>query len=76
MQEEFREYYKMIGLKVAYYRKLRGLTQEQLAEIMGVATSFLGQIEAVNIPKAISLDTLFRLSKALEIPPHKLLEFT
>ncbi len=76
MQEEFREYYKMIGLKVAYYRKMRGLTQEQLAEVMGVGTSFLGQIEAVNIPKAISLDTLFRLSKALEVAPHKLLEFT
>jgi len=75
-QDEFKEYYKMIGLKVAYYRKLKGLTQEQLAEIMGVGTSFLGQIEAVNINKAISLDTLFRISKALEIPPHKLLDFT
>ena len=75
MQDEFREYYKMIGLKVAYYRNLKGLTQEQLAERMGVGTSFIGQIEAVNIAKAISLDTLFPLSKALEIPPKKLLDF-
>lgn len=73
--EEFREYYKMIGLKVAYYRKLKGYTQEQLAEVLGVDTSFIGQIEAVNIYKAISLDTLFRISKALNIPPHRLLEF-
>lgn len=51
------------------------MTQEQLAERMGVGTSFIGQIEAVNIAKAISLDTLFRLSKALEIPPKKLLGF-
>jgi len=75
MQEEFRGYYKMIGLKVAYYRKMRGMTQEQLAEQMGVGTSFIGQIEAVNIAKAISLDTLFRISKALDIPPHKFLDF-
>ena len=75
MLDEFSEYYKMIGLKVAYYRKLKGLTQEQLAERMGVGTSFIGQIEAVNIAKAISLDTLFRISKALEIPPTKLLDF-
>ncbi len=75
MQDEFREYYKMIGLKVAYYRKRKGLTQEQLAESMGVGTSFIGQIEAVNIAKAISLDTLFRISKALDIPPYKLLDF-
>ena len=75
MQPEFREYYKMLGLKVAYYRKLRGLTQEQLAERMGVDTSFIGQIEAVNIAKAISLDTLFRISGALSVPPHKFLDF-
>lgn len=76
VQDEFKDYYKMIGLKVAYYRKLKGLTQEQLAEIMGVGTSFLGQIEAVNIAKSISLDTLFRISKALDVPPHKFLDFT
>ncbi|MBE6931797.1 MAG: helix-turn-helix transcriptional regulator [Ruminococcaceae bacterium] len=75
MRDEFRAYYKMVGLKVAYYRKVKGLTQEQLAEIMGVGTSFIGQIEAVNIDKSISLETLFRISKALEIPPHKFLEF-
>lgn len=75
MQDEFREYYKMIGLKVAYYRKLRGLTQEKLAERMGVDTSFIGQIEAVNIYKAISLDTLFRISKALDTPPHLFMKF-
>ena len=49
MQDEFKDYYKMIGLKVAYYRKLNGMTQEQLTEHMGVGTSFIGQIEAVNI---------------------------
>lgn len=75
MRDEFRAYYRMVGLKVAYYRKVKGLTQEQLAEIMGVGTSFIGQIEAVNIDKSISLETLFRISKALEIPPHKFLEF-
>lgn len=75
MRDEFKEYYKMIGLKVAYYRKLNGLTQENLADIMGVDTSFIGQIEAVNIHKAISLDTLFRISKALDTPPNKFLDF-
>lgn len=42
---------------------------------MGVGTSFIGQIEAVNIMKPISLDTLFRISKALDTPPHKFLDF-
>ena len=75
MRDEFTEYYKMLGLKVAYYRKLRGLTQEKLADLMNVDTAFIGQIEAVNIKKAISLDTLFRISKVLDVPPHKFLMF-
>lgn len=76
MRNEFSEYYKMVGLKVAYYRKLNGLTQERLAELMDVDTSFIGQIEAVNVEKSISLTTLFRISKVLNVPPHKFLEFT
>ena len=75
MKTEFRENYIKIGLKVSYYRKLKSLTQEQLAEILNCGVSFIGQIEAPNIYKAISLDTLFRIAKALEIPPYKLLNF-
>ena len=74
MKEEFSENYINIGLKVSYFRKRSGLTQEQLAEKMGVGTSFIGQIEAPNILKSISLDTLFRIAKTLDVPPHKFLE--
>jgi transcriptional regulator with XRE-family HTH domain len=73
MVEEFSEYYINIGLKVSYFRKKAGLTQEQLSDVMGVSTSFIGQIEAPNIVKAISLDTLFRIAKALDVPPYKFL---
>jgi len=34
MLEEFVEYYINIGLKVSYFRKKAGLTQEQLGEVM------------------------------------------
>lgn len=73
MNDEFSEYYINIGLKVSYFRKKTGMTQEQLAEKMNVATSFIGQIEAPNIVKAISLDTLFRIAKALDVEPYKFL---
>lgn len=72
---EFKEDYIKIGLKISYYRKLKSLTQEQLAELLGCGVSFIGQIEAPNIYKAISLDTLFRIAKALESPAYKLLYF-
>lgn len=73
MVDEFAEYYINIGLKVSYFRKRAGLTQEQLGDIMGVGTSFIGQIEAPNIVKTLSLDTLFRIAKALDVPPYKFL---
>ena len=65
MKYEFEQEYKQIGLKIAYYRKLKGLTQERLAEEMGVATSYIGQIEAAGMYKPISLTTLLRIARAL-----------
>lgn len=75
MKAEYKDNYIKIGLKIAYYRKLKSLTQEQLAEMLDCGVSFIGQIEAPNIYKAISLDTLFRIAEALEISPYKLLYF-
>ncbi len=75
MKAEFKDNYIKMGLKISYYRKLKSLTQEQLADILGCTTSYIGQIEAPNMYKAISLDTLFKIAKALEIPPYKLLNF-
>lgn len=75
MKYEFEEEYKKIGLKVAYYRKLQGLTQEKLANKLGVATSYVGQIEAVGMYKPISLTTLLWIAEALDTPTYKFLEF-
>ncbi len=75
MRAKYRENYIKIGLKISYYRKLKSLTQEQLAAILGCDVSFIGQIEAPNIYKAVSLDTLFRIADALQIPAYKLLYF-
>lgn len=67
--------YRQIGLKIAYYRKLRGLTQEQLAERIDKTPAFIGHIEAPNISKAVSLDTLFDIGNALDVPANKFLIF-
>jgi len=75
MKREFEKEYKMIGLKISYYRKLQGMTQEALAEKLHVATSYIGQIEAPGMYKPISLTTLLRIAAALETPPSKFLEF-
>ena len=75
MKMTYEAEYKQLGLKIAYYRKLRGLTQEQLAEKIDKSAAFIGHVEAPNIDKAISLDTLFDIASVLDIPVHKFLIF-
>ena len=67
--------YKQLGLKIAYYRKMKGYTQEELAEKLDINAAFLGHVEAPNIDKAISLDTLFDIADLLGVPPYKFLDF-
>lgn len=75
MKEVYDDKYLQIGLKISYYRKLRGLTQEQLAEKVERTPAFIGHVEAPNVRKAVSLDTLFDIAEALDVPPYKFLMF-
>lgn len=75
MNQAYESEYIQLGLKIAYFRKLRGLTQEQLAEKVNRTPAFIGHIEAPNIVKAVSLDTLFDISSVLNIPVYKFFLF-
>jgi len=75
MKEIYESEYLQLGLKIAYYCKLRGLTQEQLAEKIERTPAFIGHVEAPNISKAVSLDTLFDIAGALDVPVYKFLKF-
>ena len=67
--------YIQLGLNIAYYRKLIGYTQEELAEEVNLSRSYISTIEAPNEIKTISLEVLFDIAKSLRIEPSKLLEF-
>ena len=75
MKDVYELEYLQMGLKIAYYRKLRGLTQEELAERIDRTPAFIGHVEAPNISKAVSLDTLFDIAKVLNVPAYKFLVF-
>ena len=49
--------------------------EEQLAEKIERTPAFVGHVEAPNISKAISLDTLFDIATGLDIPVYKFLMF-
>lgn len=74
MKTEFADKYITLGLKIAYYRKKAGYTQENLAELIGRSTNFIAQVEGTGIVRGVSLETLFKISRVLDIPASKLLE--
>ena len=75
MKNKHEQEYKMIGLNIAYYRKLAGLSQLQLAEDIGISRTHMSNIEAPNMPTSISLETLMEIADALNIPASALLTF-
>lgn len=75
MQERRKQEYKIIGLNIAYYRKMKGFTQLQLAELINISRTHMSNIEAPNVPTSISLETLLDIADALDIPASNLLSF-
>lgn len=51
------------------------MTQEQLAERVGVSRSHLSAIEAPNVIKAFSIELLFEIADVLQVDSYKLLMF-
>ena len=74
METKYREQYIRFGLKVQYYRKLRGLTQEAFADEIGKSWSFVAKIESPTRVFGVSMETMFRIAEVLNIPAAKLFE--
>lgn len=74
MQMEYHEQYIKFGLKVQYYRKLRGMTQEGFADEIGKSWSFVSKIESPTRAFGVSMETLFTIAEVLEVPVSKLFE--
>ena len=60
------ERYRDLGCAIAYYRKRRQLTQEQVADRVGISRQHMGAIEAPNMVRAISLEVLFNIATVLD----------
>lgn len=73
MEREHSEEYRKLGLNISYYRKEQHLPQIQLAEKIDISRTHMSRIE--NSDCAVSLDVIFRIAKALNIPVCKLFEF-
>lgn len=67
--------FRLLGLTIAYYRKLRGLTQAELAEATNLSRTHISNIEAPNGKTSISLNKLFGIAEVLEVPVKDLFDF-
>lgn len=73
MTKQQQEKYRQLGLNIAYYRKQRGLSQLQLAEMVDISRTHMSRIEIADC--AVSLDVVFDICDALQITPAKLFDF-
>lgn len=67
--------YKKLKFNITYTRKMQGLSQLQLAEKIGISRTHMSNIEAPNSDVGLSLDVLFDIAIALDVPINKLFDF-
>ncbi len=67
-EEELTAFYKMVGSNVKKYRRLRGMTQIQLAlAINHNSVGHIAKAELYRYGKHFNLEQLFKISKILEV---------
>ena len=73
MQNRQIEKYINLGLNIAFYRKKRGFSQLQLAEMVNISRTHMSRIETADC--AVSLDVIFDICDVLEISPSMIFAF-
>lgn len=68
-----RDRFIQLGITISVLRKMRGMSQEQLAAEAMMSRSHLSAIEAPNIVRPFSVEVLFNIADALKVEPGDLL---
>lgn len=66
--------YNTIRKNIKKYRKERGMTSAQLAEMVDLSHDFIRQIESEKVGYNFSVETFYKISVALEVSLDKLIE--
>lgn len=74
VQFKNRDRFIQLGIAIAALRKLRGMSQEQLAEKANVSRSHISSIEAPGIVRPFSLEVFYNIADALQIAPEDLIK--
>lgn len=66
---------EIIAYNVIKYRKLNGITQEQLAIDIGVSPEFIRKFESTKGSEGLSLMSLYKISIVLDTSIEKFFEY-
>ena len=66
--------YEQIAKNIKKYRNIAGISQAELAERVGVSHEFIRQNKSKKGRKSFSVDTVWKISVALNINPGLLFE--
>lgn len=66
--------YNTIRRNIKKYRKEKGLTSAQLAEMVDLSHDFIRQIESEKVGYNFSVETFYKISVALGVGLDKLIE--
>ena len=69
-----RDRFIQLGIAIASLRRLRGMSQDVLAEKAGISRSLLSVIEAPAIAHSFSLEVFYNIADALDIDPADLIK--
>ena len=69
-----RDRFIQLGIAISTLRRIRGLSQEKLAEKANISRSLLSNIEAPNMACGFSLDVFYNIADALDIAPEDLIK--
>ena len=61
---------KIFGTNVRKYRKIKGISQEKLAELSNLHRTYISDIE--RFQRSISLENIKRVADALDVEVYKL----
>ena len=72
MDNKHSEKYIRIGLNISLQRKLKKMTQIELAEKIEISRTHMSNIEAPNMVTPVSLEVIFDICDVLNISPEVL----
>lgn len=68
-----RDRFIQLGIAISALRRIRGYSQEKLAQDARISRSLLSNIEAPNMAYGFSMDVFYNIADALDIAPETLI---